>query len=225
MVKSSAIRRPRIDAYLAPQLDTQVQDEAGNTALHYAARLGHVHLLELLKKYLDLNMKNTSGLTPLLVAIQAGKTVMVEALIEAGANSKGALLMAVETGQGCVFEALHRLQLLDNQTMALFQKAIETKQLSMLKMLLQYYPDVFSSIEAETLLHMTIRMQFEAGMHYLIDRGIDLKQTAETVAIQVAPSYQAAIANARAQRRRLEQQRVHLEQELVQNLQADFPII
>jgi tetratricopeptide (TPR) repeat protein len=211
-------------AYLAPQLDTQVQDEAGNTALHYAARLGHVHLLELLKKYLDLNMKNTSGLTPLLVAIQAGKTVMVEALIEAGANSKGALLMAVETGQGCVFEALHRLQLLDNQTMALFQKAIETKQLSMLKMLLQYYPDVFSSIEAETLLHMTIRMQFEAGMHYLIDRGIDLKQTAETVAIQVAPSYQAAIANARAQRRRLEQQRVHLEQELVQNLQADFPL-
>ncbi len=223
-LKAAQLGDRGLATYLAPQLDTQVQDEDGNTALHYAARLGHVHLLELLKNYLDLNIKNTLGLTPLLVAIQAGRTVMVEALIEAGANSKGALLMAVETGQGCVFEALYRLQLPDNQSMALFQKAIETKQLSMLKMLVQYYPDALIGIEAETLLHATIRLQFEAGMHYLIDKGIDLKQTMETIATQVAPRYQAAIANARAQRQRLEQQRVHLEQELVQNLQADFPL-
>ncbi len=224
-LKAAQLGDRALMTYLASQLDTQLQDEAGNTALHYAARLGHVHLLDLLKHYLDLNKGNKAGLTPLLVAVQNGKTAMAEALIGAGASSKGALVMAVETGQGCVLEALHSLQLSDTQPMALLKKAIESKQLPMLKMLLQYYPEALNGIEGEILLNTAIRIQFEAGMHYLIDRGVDLKQTTETVTMQFAPSYQAAIANARAQRQRLEQQRISLEQGLLQNLQADFPLL
>ncbi|HXH55218.1 MAG TPA: ankyrin repeat domain-containing protein [Gammaproteobacteria bacterium] len=79
-------------SYLAPQVDTQMRDGMGNTALHYAARSGQAQLIaSLVKEYLiDPNAENRNGLTPLMVALRSGKVVVIKALTDVGAKYPGA---------------------------------------------------------------------------------------------------------------------------------------
>lgn len=79
-------------SYLAPQVDTRMHDGMGNTALHYAARAGHAHLIAPLVKNckLDPNAKNRDGLTPLMIALQSGNTERIQALVAVGAKYSGA---------------------------------------------------------------------------------------------------------------------------------------
>lgn len=76
-------------SYLAEELkvDTQTHDGRGNTALHYAARSGHVHLIKpLVEKYgINPNAENHDGLTPIAIAIEAERTYVQLALISVGA--------------------------------------------------------------------------------------------------------------------------------------------
>lgn len=230
-LKAAQLGDSSVIEYLASQTDTQIRDAAGNTALHYAARLGHVHLIDFLSRHIDLNATNRQGLTPLLIAVQAGKVSMAEGLISAGTHPKGALLMAVETGQGCVFEALQALNL-ECDSGALLQKAIETKQLPMLKMLLHCFPDALNALyQGETLLHSVIRAQFTEAVHTLIERGIDLEsrnraqKTAEEIANESASPYQFVIQKARAERREVQKKRDGLERALLNGLLMDFPLL
>nr|XP_051688430.1 putative ankyrin repeat domain-containing protein 20A3 isoform X33 [Oryctolagus cuniculus] len=62
--------------------DPNIEDEIGNTALHYAAYGGNTRMAEkLLSSNADIEKKNETGLTPLLVAIQQNQESMVKFLI------------------------------------------------------------------------------------------------------------------------------------------------
>lgn len=84
-------------SYLAPQVNTRMHDGRGDTALHYAARSGHVGLMELLvKKYkLDPNAENRDGLTPFMIALHTGNTALIQALKAEGGRYAGARLPLV----------------------------------------------------------------------------------------------------------------------------------
>jgi len=72
--------------------DVNCQDDQGETALHIAARFGHVECLKALLEAsswhkIDLDIaEHTFGWTPLLVASVDGQLTMVELLINAGAD-------------------------------------------------------------------------------------------------------------------------------------------
>ncbi len=76
-------------SYLAKELkvDTQTHDGRGNTALHYAVRSGHVHLIKpLVEQYgINPNAENRDGLTPIAIAVEAERTYVQLALISVGA--------------------------------------------------------------------------------------------------------------------------------------------
>ena len=63
-------------------------DKSGSTALHWAARGGHVECATTLLKYpkIQLNAQNKLGDTPLHNAAWKGDSVIVELLLEAGAD-------------------------------------------------------------------------------------------------------------------------------------------
>lgn len=73
-------------------VDINYQDEKGETALHHAARLGHVQCVKVLLEGNDTQQadvelaEKTYGWTPLFVAAVEGKTEVVEVLLEAGGN-------------------------------------------------------------------------------------------------------------------------------------------
>lgn len=72
-------------------VDINYQDENGETALHHAARLGHVQCVKALLEGSDTQQtdveiaEKTYGWTPLFVAAVEGKTEVVEVLLEVGA--------------------------------------------------------------------------------------------------------------------------------------------
>ncbi len=62
--------------------DLDIQDNDGNTALHYAARSGNELILQILLAHgADINAQNNDGNTVLHVAAQAGHTAIVQCLI------------------------------------------------------------------------------------------------------------------------------------------------
>lgn len=67
--------------------DIEQKDEAGWTALMYAARLGQIKTAQaLVEKGADLEVQNQAGLTPYLWAAYAGHVEMMKFLQEKGAN-------------------------------------------------------------------------------------------------------------------------------------------
>lgn len=73
-------------------VDINYQDENGETALHHAARLGHVECVRALLEGSDTQetdvelAEKTYGWTPLFVAAVEGKTEVVEVLLEGGSE-------------------------------------------------------------------------------------------------------------------------------------------
>jgi len=64
-------------------------DAAGNTALHWAARAGHMDIISALLTVpqVQLNTSNKLGETPIKTAAMAGKAGAVQKLLEAGAKT------------------------------------------------------------------------------------------------------------------------------------------
>ena len=81
-------------SYLAPQVNTQMHDGMGNTALHYAASAGYADLIAPLVKNhkVNPNAENRDGLTPLMIALRSGNTALIDALVAVGAKYSGAQL-------------------------------------------------------------------------------------------------------------------------------------
>jgi len=65
----------------------ETQDTSGNTALHLAASLGDVDLVEILiRKGANVNAVNGEGLTPLHLSIKLGWPSIASTLIKEGAD-------------------------------------------------------------------------------------------------------------------------------------------
>lgn len=77
------IVRQRLDEGVSPD----AVDENGSTALHQAARRGHLAIAELLvERHADLNARNNTGATPLHWAVRGNNLPVVKLLIEHGAS-------------------------------------------------------------------------------------------------------------------------------------------
>lgn len=67
--------------------DLEARDDRQETPVHYAARFGHLSVLELLKNHgADINSISASGDTPLHLAVRGRHLDAVKALIELGAK-------------------------------------------------------------------------------------------------------------------------------------------
>lgn len=65
-------------------VDLDAGDEYGATALHHAAIKGHLKIVRLLLAHgADLQLKDTTGRTPLMAATEQGQTAVVELLKQA----------------------------------------------------------------------------------------------------------------------------------------------
>lgn len=66
--------------------DARAKDDAGDTALHFAAGLGKLKTAEILVKAgAEINLANRQGITPLMEATKRDTSQMVEQLLEQGA--------------------------------------------------------------------------------------------------------------------------------------------
>lgn len=64
-------------------VDPRQRNEDGNTALHYAAKIGNIHVMDfLLHNKSDVNQANKVGETPLLYAMKKGKTLSQTKVVE-----------------------------------------------------------------------------------------------------------------------------------------------
>ncbi|CAF4761357.1 unnamed protein product [Pieris macdunnoughi] len=99
-----------------------VPDNAGYTALHYAARNGHLDICKLLLGYgaiLDVQTKSGKA-TPLHKAVATGKLSTVKFLIESGAKT----------------------DLIDDDGKTILHKAVEYKREDLVNMLLETHPNL-----------------------------------------------------------------------------------
>lgn len=72
--------------------DLNAQDMYGNTALHYAAEVGHLELVELLVEAarrlgVSISIPNRAGFTPLLLAARQGHRAAARAILEGASSS------------------------------------------------------------------------------------------------------------------------------------------
>lgn len=74
-------------------------DQAGNTALHYAAKWGDLSSIPQLVEYLDLEEKNLLGETPIHLSILNGMDAALELLISYGANPKAPIILGMGNGK------------------------------------------------------------------------------------------------------------------------------
>lgn len=77
-----------IDFLLSKGLNAQVVDKAENTLYHYAVKRGDIKVLEKISHYpININQKNSEGLTPLQVAVMTAKNLdVVRLLLNKGAD-------------------------------------------------------------------------------------------------------------------------------------------
>ena len=77
-----------IDFLLLKNVDVQVVDKEENTLYHYAVKRGDIKILEKLSLYpININQKNSNGLTPLQMAVMTAKNLdVVHFLLSKGAD-------------------------------------------------------------------------------------------------------------------------------------------
>jgi len=75
--------------------NVNVRDDAGNTPLMIAARIGYADGAQILiRRRAGVNIANNSGETPLIAAVQSRNSGMVDILLKAGADPKRADTLA-----------------------------------------------------------------------------------------------------------------------------------
>ena len=81
-----------IVSVLTPYSQINLQDEFGNTALHYACEKGHLLIAKLIlankATEIDLNFENEECVTPLWLAASGGHAELVWLFLERGAQSR-----------------------------------------------------------------------------------------------------------------------------------------
>lgn len=85
----------------------EAQDQAGNRALHYAAREGHKDMVEmLLNAKVNMGAKNDKGVTPMELAAGKGHDDVVRLLLGRGADINNALQAAANAGSVALIKYL-----------------------------------------------------------------------------------------------------------------------
>ncbi|XP_014605662.1 PREDICTED: ankyrin repeat domain-containing protein 39-like isoform X2 [Polistes canadensis] len=81
--------KDKVEGFLRKEISVDIEDSAGYTALHYAARNGHYQICEMLLKYgANVNAKTRCGqATALHRAATQGHDHVVEILLKYGANA------------------------------------------------------------------------------------------------------------------------------------------
>lgn len=171
--------------YLAHEVeDKKVEDKEKNNALHYAAMEGHVSLISFLCQFIDINSKNNKQLTPLFKAARTGKTQVALELLRKGAkeaiDDTNVLFETIAAGQGCVLEELldYSPSLLPAccEIGALFLKAIETRQLPILRILLNRFPgEVNQAYKQKFFLQYAVEGKFEEAVHLLARNPLNIE--------------------------------------------------
>ncbi len=77
-----------MEALLAAGADPAAVDKEQESALHLAARAGHVDALALLHDCVATELRNAAGETPLVAAMRAGQKKAQELLVAAGARAE-----------------------------------------------------------------------------------------------------------------------------------------
>lgn len=81
----------KVSNLLADGVDPNAKGALQRTALHYAARLGPIAIVEMLIDHgADVNARDNAGYTPLHRAVQSGDSTIVEVLIKSGAMRSAA---------------------------------------------------------------------------------------------------------------------------------------
>ncbi len=101
-----------MNVHLAEGADVDTVDQAGNTPLMLASKIGNPRMVRiLLAHYPELNNKNNQGYTALMIASENGQHFIAEQLISKGAdihatNNKGlnALELATRNGHPSIIE-------------------------------------------------------------------------------------------------------------------------
>jgi ankyrin repeat protein len=69
-------------------IDPMISDNDGNSPLHFCSQAGHSEVVDLMiarfGDILDLNARNSTGLTPLMKAALQGRTRCAKSLLSAG---------------------------------------------------------------------------------------------------------------------------------------------
>jgi ankyrin repeat protein len=66
---------------LSKHANDQIKDKAGELALHRACKYGHADVVRLLANFYNVNQQTSKGLTPLLLAVEAGSPAIVKRLL------------------------------------------------------------------------------------------------------------------------------------------------
>lgn len=117
-IKSGNLKE--VESLIASGVDVTSLDYRGCTTLMGAANCGFESIVQLLSKYVPVNIQDDFGWTALLFAARNGHEAAVKTLIEAGAD----------------------VNLLDNRGRSAFECAAESHDLSLMKCLLQAGADV-----------------------------------------------------------------------------------
>ena len=156
----------------------------GMTALHYAARAGHLDVVDILLRYhADMNVLDNRGRTALIVACHAGpwKLEPAEEVIQRllDHNARIDLLQAAATGRTeFIASILDRdssaIDTPDSQGKTALFHAAHNNRLAAVKLLVERGADVNRSDAVGTAaLHRTSRQCGDELIQYLIDHGAD----------------------------------------------------
>ena len=151
--------KPAVVALLSRGASLATQDSVGDTALHHAARVenNQTDLVNMLLKHgASIEAGNESGITPLLVAFQAGNEPAAVALLEGGAS-----LASVDSDGNT---ALHHVAISTNNNQA-----------GLVNIILKHGASVETLNKAGvTPLHMAVAHDNEPAVVALLSRGASL---------------------------------------------------
>jgi len=113
-VRSGRLTEKTLQQYLAKGANLNAKDDANNTALMWASRMGYAVIVQqLITAGADINAKDNDGDTALMLGSLKGDTTIVQQFIAAGANidakdnyGKTALMLASLRGHRAVIQQL-----------------------------------------------------------------------------------------------------------------------
>lgn len=162
------------------------QDSKGRSALHQSSELQKHTMLEvLLRKGLDVNTQDQLGTTPLHLASACNDTKSMAMLLKAGAqasalNVKGEspLFVAVSRGSKDAVRLFvwYGDERDEDVRLDALSYAIEQKNASMVKFIIDQGADVKARVRGESLLHRGIRAGSYQIVKLLIDGGANVNQ-------------------------------------------------